>query len=107
MSKWPQSQETYQSEIERVDFENDASRIKKPVNHWVSGKTKGKIPLSKLLSEKDTVDPDSIMVLLNAIYFKGSSDSRIASLRWENFMFHAHVPLNISQVEFVYEQSLL
>jgi serine protease inhibitor len=41
------------------------------INGWVSGATGGKIP-----TVLDTIDPNEVMFLLNAIYFKGSWRSR-------------------------------
>ena len=53
----------YASEVFTKPF--DASTVDE-VNSWVSEETKGKI--SKLL---DSIEPDNVMFLINAIYFKG------------------------------------
>jgi serpin B len=55
----------FNAEVQSVDFDDPASLVL--VNDWVKSKTGGKIP--KLL---DSFDPDVVMALLNAIFFKGA-----------------------------------
>ncbi|MFN2315761.1 MAG: serpin family protein, partial [Gemmatimonadales bacterium] len=55
----------FDAEVQSVDFDDPATLVL--VNDWVKAKTNGKIP--KLL---DTFDPDIVMTLINAIYFKGA-----------------------------------
>lgn len=55
----------FDAEVQSVDFDDPATLVL--VNDWVKAKTGGKIP--KLL---DGFDPDIVMALINAIYFKGS-----------------------------------
>ena len=59
------NQEVYQSQVREIDFENPQSI--EIINNWIKDNTKGKI--HKII---ETLDPDSVMVLLNAIYFKGN-----------------------------------
>ena len=59
----------YQAEARQVDFIHAPSTASDEINHWVEGKTMGKI--------KDLVAPgdltgDTRLVLCNAIYFKGT-----------------------------------
>lgn len=58
----------FQSEIKSVDFANDAESVRKEINSWTDEKTNHKI--------KDLFPPNSLngstLVLVNAIYFKGS-----------------------------------
>jgi len=61
--------EKYESEIESVNFETDCKKIEGDVNTWIAKKTNHMIP--KLLSE-GTLAEDTILVILNAIHFKGS-----------------------------------
>lgn len=56
----------FDAEVQNVDFHDPATLVL--VNNWVKEKTNGKIP--KLLDSFD--DPNLIMTLLNAIYFKGN-----------------------------------
>ncbi|HEB62128.1 MAG TPA: serpin family protein [Bacteroidetes bacterium] len=54
----------YNSEVYGRDFSKPST--KDEINGWVEGKTEGKI--KDIL---DQVDPDAVMFLINAIYFKG------------------------------------
>ncbi|XP_023216488.1 uncharacterized protein LOC111619073 [Centruroides sculpturatus] len=55
----------YEALIKEIDFEEESEAIKE-INEWIREKTKGKIP--NFLNE---LPPDIIMILLNAVYFKG------------------------------------
>jgi serpin B len=59
------NREYYDAEISTLNFNNPEEALE-IINGWVSDKTREKIP--KIL---DQVEPDLIMVLLNAIYFNG------------------------------------
>ncbi|PNI69694.1 SERPINB10 isoform 4, partial [Pan troglodytes] len=61
-------QKYYSSEPQAVDFLECAEEARKKINSWVKTQTKGKI--SNLLPE-GSVDGDTRMVLVNAVYFKG------------------------------------
>jgi serine protease inhibitor len=57
-------QTSYAAEVEGLDFSSpDAPR---QINGWASKETQGKIP--KVL---DKIDPAEVLLLLNAVYFKG------------------------------------
>ncbi|XP_046526832.1 plasminogen activator inhibitor 2-like [Equus quagga] len=58
----------YSTEPQAVDFLEHAEEARKKINSWVETQTKGKI--SKLLPQ-GSVDGDTRMVLVNAVYFKG------------------------------------
>ncbi|XP_003474203.1 serpin B11 [Cavia porcellus] len=62
------SEKLYQARLQIVDFERSTEETRKTINAWVERKTNGKITN---LFEKGTIDPSSVMVLVNAIYFKG------------------------------------
>ncbi|KAB0346084.1 hypothetical protein FD755_024269, partial [Muntiacus reevesi] len=62
------SKKYYSTEPQMVDFLECAEDARKKINSWVKTQTKGKIP--NLLPE-GSVDADSKMVLVNAVYFKG------------------------------------
>jgi len=53
------------------------------INSWVSGKTAGKI--DKLV---DSLNPEDVMVLLNAIYFKGNWSTQFDPARTAKEAFH-------------------
>jgi len=54
----------YGAEVATLDFNNPSASS--TINSWVADKTKGKI--DKIV---DNIDPQSILFLINAIYFKG------------------------------------
>lgn len=56
--------QTFQAEVSAENFDEQATVGK--INDWASRETKGKIP--KVL---DQIQPDNVMFLLNALYFKG------------------------------------
>ncbi len=56
--------QTFKADISAQDF-TDAATVGK-INSWASEKTKGKI--TKVI---DQIQPDNVMFLLNALYFKG------------------------------------
>ncbi|XP_047684387.1 plasminogen activator inhibitor 2 [Prionailurus viverrinus] len=62
------SNKYYSTEPQALDFLECAEEARKEINSWVKTQTKGKIP--DLLPE-DSVDRDTKMVLVNAVYFKG------------------------------------
>ena len=51
-----------------MDFSSDTKEIEASVNAWVADKTHGMIPE---ILPKGSLDRDTILVLLNAVYFKG------------------------------------
>lgn len=57
-------QDVFSAEVEALDFKNPAS--KDVINNWVKDKTENTI--DKIL---DSIDPNELMFLINAIYFKG------------------------------------
>lgn len=54
--------------LENIDFSNTANAVQE-INNWVSQKTRGNI--REIVSEQN-LSPDMSMLLLNAIYFKGT-----------------------------------
>ncbi|XP_042536251.1 serpin B6 isoform X2 [Dipodomys spectabilis] len=59
----------YQAEMEELDFVSDAEESRKHINSWVAKKTEDKI--TELLSPA-SVNSNTRLVLVNAIYFKGN-----------------------------------
>ncbi|XP_070796854.1 serpin B3-like [Pituophis catenifer annectens] len=60
--------ELYHAELERVDFMNALEEVRKKINSWVESQTNGKI---KDLLPVDSLDQSTVLILVNAIYFKG------------------------------------
>ncbi|MBV98990.1 Plasminogen activator inhibitor 2, partial [Eschrichtius robustus] len=63
------SKKYYSTEPQAVDFLECAEDARKKINSWVKTQTKGKIP--DLLPE-GSIDAETKMVLVNAVYFKGN-----------------------------------
>ena len=59
----------YDTEMAELDFAGAPAKSVRTINSWVSQKTKSKIP-----SIIDAVFPDTRLVLVNAVYFKGLWD---------------------------------
>ncbi|GFS66335.1 serpin B10 [Nephila pilipes] len=60
-------QDYFKTHIKYVDFVNEEIQSMNTINEWVANNTKGQI--MKLLNEP--LDPMTIMILMNIIYFKG------------------------------------
>lgn len=59
------NREFFGAEITALDFGDPAA--KDTINSWVSGKTRGKID-----GVVDRIDPESVLFLVNAVYFRGA-----------------------------------
>ena len=62
------TQNYYGGDLNQLDFVNETEKSRQIINSWVEEKTKDKI---KDLIPRDGVDQDTVLVLTNAIYFKG------------------------------------
>ncbi|XP_068252603.1 serpin B11-like isoform X2 [Nyctibius grandis] len=58
----------YRAELEAVNFKYTEEEVIEKINFWVENETKGKI---KDLFAAGFIDPSTVLVLVNAIYFKG------------------------------------
>jgi serine protease inhibitor len=70
----------FNARVAGLDFDNPATADR--INAWVDTATAGKI--TKVLEE---IDPEIVMLLMNAIYFKGSWRSQFDPARTENAPF--------------------
>jgi serpin B len=59
----------YEAPLQKVDFETDPAAAASTINGWVSAETQGEIPT---LLQPGDVDPHTRLVLVNAVYFKGT-----------------------------------
>jgi serpin B len=59
------NQDFYEAEVDRLDFAS-ADAVDR-INRWVDQQTQGKIP-----TILDQIDPNDVLFLINATYFKGS-----------------------------------
>ena len=78
--------EYFQSEFQQMDFSGPKSSVE--INKFVADKTKNKI--NKLIGPKD-IDSNTIMILINAIYFKGNWLTKFDKLKTREEFFY---PLN-------------
>ena len=69
--------------IKPLDF-NDATGSMSAINSWVNAQTNGKIP-----TIIDQIDPQNVMFLINAIYFKGSWRTKFDQSLTLDASFHA------------------
>ncbi|MCK4514922.1 MAG: hypothetical protein KAU31_06670, partial [Spirochaetaceae bacterium] len=60
--------EGYGAEITGVDYQNDAARVRDAINAWAAEKTNNRI--TDVLG--DPPHPTTVLILANAIYFKGN-----------------------------------
>ena len=59
----------YGSEVERLDFAQNTENSRLSINKWISANTNNKI---KNMIPKNVLNRDTLLVLANAIYFKGT-----------------------------------
>uniref|UniRef100_A0A8C5JXC0 Serine (or cysteine) peptidase inhibitor, clade B (ovalbumin), member 12 n=1 Tax=Jaculus jaculus TaxID=51337 RepID=A0A8C5JXC0_JACJA len=59
--------EFYHTTIESIDFRKNTEESRQRINFWVESQCEGKI---KDLFSKDTIDSSTVLVLVNAVYFK-------------------------------------
>ena len=59
--------ENYDAGMRLLDFNNEVEAARQIINSWISDQTKGRI--DELIAEGD-LDPSTLLVLTNAIYFK-------------------------------------
>ncbi|CAN0876113.1 At1g47710 [Linum grandiflorum] len=62
----------YHATASEVDFLNKADQVREEINSWAERETKGLI--RNLLPEEDGLDEETVLVLANALYFKGIWD---------------------------------
>ncbi len=71
----------YQSKVSEIDFNHP--QTPDIINNWVKDCTKGKIP--QII---DKLEPDGVMVLLNAIYFKANWEQEFAEKSTKELPFY-------------------
>ncbi|XP_051825910.1 serpin B6-like [Antechinus flavipes] len=77
-------QKFYHSNMEELDFANASEEARKYINKWIEEKTEGKIV--ELLI-KDSINPRTSLILVNAIYFKGKWEEKFDKSRTREKMF--------------------
>ncbi|KAM4705938.1 serpin B4-like [Rhinophrynus dorsalis] len=79
------AQTLYKTKLDSVDFQKDETR--KEINTWVESQTQGKI---KDLFPKDSLDDKTVLVLANAMYFKGQWSSQFKTENTKQSPFHVN-----------------
>jgi len=74
----------YRADIQSVDFKNAAESARAEINSWVEQKTKGRI---KNLVAPNQFTSDTLMVLCNAVYFKGTWQKQFDPKRTKSLPF--------------------
>uniref|UniRef100_A0A8C3QY01 Serpin domain-containing protein n=1 Tax=Cyanoderma ruficeps TaxID=181631 RepID=A0A8C3QY01_9PASS len=59
----------YRSGLEMVNFKTASNQVRQRINSWVKNQTNGQI---QEFLEPSSVNPQTVLVLVNAIYFKGT-----------------------------------
>ncbi|XP_077830716.1 serpin B11 isoform X1 [Macaca mulatta] len=93
------SEKWYQARLQTVDFEQSTEETRKTINAWVENKTNGKVTN---LFGKGTIDPSSVMVLVNAIYFKGQWQNKFQERETVKSPFQLSEGKNVT-VEMMYQ----
>ncbi|KAF8722118.1 hypothetical protein HU200_022758 [Digitaria exilis] len=75
----------YNADIHSVDFQNKAEEVPGRVNSWVEKVTSGRI---KDLLQPGSVDKDTMLILANALYFKGAWAKKFDVSKTEDSEFH-------------------
>jgi len=75
----------YDGALHEVNFRTQPDEAVKTINTWVSDKTGGKI---KDLIQRDLIDPDTRLILTNAIYFKGTWEAEFEKGNTEEEDWH-------------------
>ncbi|XP_017498055.2 serpin B7 isoform X2 [Manis javanica] len=66
------AEKLYNAIVERVDFTNDIVDTRYKINKWIEKKTNGKI---RNIFQEGSISSSAVMVLVNAVYFKGKWES--------------------------------
>ncbi|XP_008065452.1 serpin B11 [Carlito syrichta] len=93
------SEKLYQARLQTVDFEQSVEETRNSINAWVESKTNGKVTN---LFGKGTIDPSSVMVLVNAIYFKGQWQNKFQEGETVKTPFQLSESKNVT-VEMMYQ----
>uniref|UniRef100_A0A9L0SSF1 Serpin B7 n=1 Tax=Equus caballus TaxID=9796 RepID=A0A9L0SSF1_HORSE len=74
----------YNAKVERVDFTNDIEDTRYKINKWIENETHGKI---KNIFHEGSLSSSAVMVLVNAVYFKGKWEAAFAESETLNCHF--------------------
>ncbi|XP_039694337.1 serpin B7 [Pteropus medius] len=66
------AEKLYNAKVEPVDFTNALGETRSDINKWIENKTNGKI---KNVVPESSISSSAVMLLVNAVYFKGKWES--------------------------------
>ncbi|CAH1643508.1 unnamed protein product [Spodoptera littoralis] len=101
------AEKVFNAGIEKIDF-NSAAAAVEVINKWVESQTNEKI---KDLLSSDSVDGDTRLVLINALYFKGTWKKQFDPQNTMNQPFHitasssVEVPMMYREDDYLYGES--
>ncbi|KAL6012558.1 hypothetical protein ACLOJK_003047 [Asimina triloba] len=96
-------QQDYRAEAQMVDFQSEApDEVANEINSWAENKTSG---LIKQLLPPGSVDNSTMLVLANALYFKGAWDDNFPASMTNDLDFHI-LDGSIVKVPFMTSRSL-
>jgi len=78
------TKDCYDTEVQKFDFKQ-LEPTRQSINEWVSNKTNAKIPE---LFKPGVLTPDTVMVLANAVYFKGAWQNAFQATNTAPQTFH-------------------
>nr|XP_012320793.1 serpin B7 [Aotus nancymaae]XP_012320794.1 serpin B7 [Aotus nancymaae] len=78
------AEKLYNAKVERVDFTNHLEDTKHEINRWIENETHGKI---KNMIGEGSISSSAVMVLVNAVYFKGKWQSAFTKSETVNCRF--------------------
>ncbi|CAL4950151.1 unnamed protein product [Urochloa decumbens] len=77
--------ESYKAETRAANFRGKSEDVREEINNWVSAATKNLIPS---ILPKDSVQSSTVLVLANAIYFKGTWSTPFAENKTKDKKFY-------------------
>jgi serpin B len=95
------TREQYGAELQPLDFWQNTEGSRQTINAWVSQRTAGEIP--QLLAP-GSLDPNTQLVLTNAIYFKGTWQTRFDAALTTNAAFQLEDGSSV-QVPFMHQNA--
>lgn len=74
------AKETHDADLLEVDFSRSSSELVKKINEWIETETKNKIQ-----NALDAIEADTVMLLINVVYFKAKWTKPLTDVRPEQF----------------------
>ncbi|XP_073419707.1 antithrombin-III isoform X1 [Dendrobates tinctorius] len=96
------SEAVYGAKLWPLNFKEKAEASRETINNWVSNKTEKKI--TDVIPE-GAITEDTILVLVNVIYFKGLWKSKFDALNTEKAEFHVPGRTESCEVPTMYQES--